>query len=257
MDGPVVPARSRVKSAPENVPWGWRTAIGLPVAHLIIQIVLALGGSSLLLVVLWATSRLNPLNLQAWATSGVFVGSVGILGGLVSLALIYAVITGLRKRPFRATIKWVRSGRLWPVVLGAVLLGGAMDTVTVAMHKPIVPDVLRPMFQGYAAAAVMTLFAVIVTPVVEEILFRGVMYPVSARSLGVPGGVAFVSVLFGLAHVATYGVDVYLVGQTLVAGLFMTWLRARTGSLVPSIAAHAALNLYATLEAIVIVNVWK
>jgi len=246
-----------MKSPPENVPWGWGTAIGLPLAHLIIQIVLALAVSSLLLVVLWATSRLNPLNLQAWAASGVFVGSIGILGGLVSLALIYAVTTRLRKRPFRATIKWVRHGRLWPVVLGAVLLGGAMDTVTVAMHKPIVPDVLRPMFQGYAAAAIMTLFAVIVTPVVEEILFRGVMYPVSARSLGVTGGVALVSLVFALAHVATYGVDVYLVGQTLVAGFYLTWLRARTGSLVPSVAAHAALNLYATLEAIVIVNLWK
>lgn len=246
-----------MKSSPENVPWGWRTAIGLPLAHLIIQIVLALGGSSLLLVVLWATSRLNPLDLQAWASSGVFVGSVGLLGGLVSLALIYAVITGLRKRPFRATIKWIRHGRLWPVVLGAVLLGGAMDTLTLVLHKPIVPDVLRPMFQGYAAAAVMTLFTVIVTPVVEETLFRGVMYPVSARSLGVPGGVALVSLLFAVAHVATYGVDVYLVGQTLVAGLYLTWLRARTGSLVPSVAAHAALNLYATLEAIVIVNLLK
>lgn len=243
-----------MKSSPENVPWGWRTAVGLPLAHLIIQVVLALGGSSLLLVVLWATSRLNPPNLQAWAVSGVFVGSIGIVGGLISLALIYAVITRLRKRPFRTTIKWVSHGRLWPVVLGAVLLGGAMDTVTLALHKPIVPDVLRPMFEGYAGAAVMTIFAVIVTPVVEEVLFRGVLYPVSVRSLGVTGGVALVSLLFGLAHVATYGVDIYLVGQTLVAGLYLTWLRARTGSLVPSVAAHAALNLYATLEAIVIMN---
>ena len=246
-----------MKLPPENVPWGWGTAIGLPLAHLIIQIVLALGGSSLLLVVLWATSRLDLTNLQAWATNGVFVGSIGILGGLISLALIYAVITRLRKRPFRTTIKWVRHGRLWPVVLGAVLLGGAMDTLTLVLHKPIVPDVLRPMFQGYAGAAVMTIFAVIVTPVVEEALFRGVMYPVSARSLGVAGGVALVSLLFGLAHAATYGVDAYLIGQTLVAGFYLTWLRARTGSLVPSVAAHAALNLYATLEAIVIVNLWK
>jgi membrane protease YdiL (CAAX protease family) len=42
-----------------------------------------------------------------------------------------------------------------------------------------------------------------------------------------------------------------------VAGFYLTWLRARTRSLTPSIAAHAALNLYATVEAIVVMNVLK
>jgi membrane protease YdiL (CAAX protease family) len=42
-----------------------------------------------------------------------------------------------------------------------------------------------------------------------------------------------------------------------VAGLYLTWLRARTGSLAPCVAAHTALNLYATMEAIVLVNVFK
>jgi membrane protease YdiL (CAAX protease family) len=100
-------------------------------------------------------------------------------------------------------------------------------------------------------------FAVIVTPLVEELLFRGVLFPVVARSLNTIWAVIFVSVLFGLAHVVTYGLDAYLILQSLAAGLYLTWLRARTSSLVPSVAAHTALNLYATIEAIVVMNVLK
>lgn len=146
---------------------------------------------------------------------------------------------------------------MWRAAFGAVLLGGLMDVVTLALRKPIVPDVLRPLFTGTAGVAAMIAFAVVVTPLVEELLFRGVLFPVAARSFGTLVGVLLVSGLFGFAHVVTYGLDVYLIAQTLLAGLYLTWLRARTGSLVPSVAAHAALNLYATMEAVVLVNVTK
>lgn len=241
----------------ENPPWGWLTALGLPVAHLVIQVGLTLGGSGVLLVALWATSQLNPDSVAASVNNGVFVGGIGALGGLGTLTLIYAVVTRLRKRPFRATIGLTGRAYVWRAAFGAVLLGGLMDVVTLALRKPIVPDVLRPLFTGTAGVAAMIAFAVVVTPLVEELLFRGVLFPVAARSFGTLVGVLLVSGLFGFAHVVTYGLDVYLIAQTLLAGLYLTWLRARTGSLVPSVAAHAALNLYATMEAVVLVNVTK
>jgi len=206
---------------------------------------------------LWTTSRLNPENLAAFATSGVFVGGVGAVSGLVSLAVIYAMVTRLRKQPFRATIGLTRSRFTWLAVLGALLLGGVMDVLTLALHKPLVPDVLRPAFTGMVNVAVMSVFAVVITPLAEELIFRGMLYPVAARSLGAAGSLVFVSLLFGVVHVATYGWDVYLVAQTGLAGLYLTWLRMRTGSLVPSVAAHATFNLYATMEAIVVLNLLK
>ena len=246
-----------MKETRNDVPWGWLTAIGLPIAHVVIQIALGLVVVSLLSVVLLATSNFSQDTLLQFATSGVITGTIGALGGVMSLALIYAVVTRLRKRPFRATIGLVGNGRIWPAAFGAVILGGAMDTVTLALHKPIVPDVLQPLFTGASSAVVMVVFAVIVTPLVEELLFRGVLFPVVARSLNTFWAVILVSVLFGLAHMATYGPDAYSIVQSLVAGLYLTWLRARTRSLTPSIAAHAALNLYATVEAIVVMNVLK
>jgi membrane protease YdiL (CAAX protease family) len=246
-----------VKETSNDVPWGWLTAIGLPIAHVVIQIALGLVVVSILSVVLLATSNFNQDTLLRFATSGLVTGTIGALGGVMSLALIYAVVTRLRKRPFRATIGLVGNGRIWPAAFGAVILGGAMDTVTLALHKPIVPDTLQPLFNGASSAVAMVVFAVIVTPLVEELLFRGVLFPVVARSLNTFWAVILVSVLFGLAHMATYGPDAYSIMQSLVAGLYLTWLRARTGALAPSIAAHAALNLYATVEAIAVMNVLK
>jgi membrane protease YdiL (CAAX protease family) len=245
------------ETSSNHVPWGWLTAIGLPIAHMVIQIALGLVVVSLLSVVLLATSNFNQDTLLQFATSGLVTGIIGALGGVMSLALIYAVVTRLRKRPFRATIGLVGNGRIWPAAFGAVILGGVMDTVTLALHKPIVPDTLQPLFTGASSAVAMAAFAVIVTPFVEELLFRGVLFPVVARSLNTFWAVILVSVLFGLAHMATYGLDPYSIMQSLVAGLYLTWLRARTKSLPPSIAAHAALNLYATVEAIVVMNVLK
>jgi membrane protease YdiL (CAAX protease family) len=247
-----------VKETPSNnVPWSWLTAIGLPIAHVVIQIALGVAAVSLLSVTLLATSHFSQENLLQSASSGVFTGTIGALGGVMSLALIYGVVTRLRKRPFRATIGLVGNGRIWPAAFGAVILGGAMDTVTLALHKPVVPDALQPLFTGAPSVVAMVVFAVIVTPLVEELLFRGVLFPVVARSLNTIWAVILVSGLFGLAHVVTYGLDAYLILQALAAGIYLPWLRVRTSSLVPSVAAHTALNLYATIEAIVVMNVLK
>jgi membrane protease YdiL (CAAX protease family) len=240
----------------DSTPWGWPTALGLLMAHLVVQVGLGIVAGSSLLAFLLLTVQ-NQADWAAWVNNGVFLGATGIASGLISLALIYALVTRLRKRPFRATIGWVGRTRVWVAAFGAVLLGGAMDALTLALHQPLVPSLTRPWYVGVANAATMFVLIVIITPPVEEMLFRGVLYPVVARSLGTVAGVVVVSVLFALMHVATYGLEWYILVQALVAGLYLTWLRAWTGKLSASVAAHAALNLYAAIEAIVVVNLIK
>ena len=68
---------------------------------------------------LFATSRFSQEALLQSATSGVVTGTIGAMGGVMSLALIYTVVTRLRKRPFRATIGLVSNGRIWPAAFNA------------------------------------------------------------------------------------------------------------------------------------------
>jgi hypothetical protein len=85
--------------------------------------------------------------------------------------------------------------------------------------------------------AVMGLQTVITAPLVEEVLFRGLLY-VSVKQAGHPRIALWgVAVLFGLSH----GHLPTLVPLTLF-GLILTWLYERTNNLLAPIAAHAGFN---------------
>ena len=80
-------------------------------------------------------------------------------------------------------------------------------------------------------------FAVVIAPVAEEFIFRGVLYPY-VKQLGYPGfawiGVNF---LFALIHV-----DAAALVPLFVLALVLTWLYERTDNLLVPITAHGLFN---------------
>jgi membrane protease YdiL (CAAX protease family) len=84
----------------------------------------------------------------------------------------------------------------------------------------------------------LAVFAVVVAPVVEECLFRGILFVVF-RDAGWPRLALYgTAVAFGVMHSNLAA----LVPLT-VFGLLLAWLYERTGSLLAPIAAHASFNL--------------
>lgn len=95
-----------------------------------------------------------------------------------------------------------------------------------------------------AAEAVYLLFAVFG----EEVLFRGVLPAVWGKKLGAAGAAAASAALFALLHLGSaIGGSVSAAAvQALCAfgaGLLLTAVRARTGSIALSLLAHALINL--------------
>ena len=78
-----------------------------------------------------------------------------------------------------------------------------------------------------------------VTPVVEELMFRGAGYSLLAR-FGQVVAIVVVGVTFGLVHGLVYG----LAALTLF-GIGLAWLRAKTESVYPCIAIHCLFNTVA------------
>lgn len=95
---------------------------------------------------------------------------------------------------------------------------------------------------GVDAALVGTL-AVVLAPIGEELLFRGIVLPHLARTLQAPTAIALSAVLFGMLHV-DHGV--LLVGP-LTIGLVLGWARWRTGSIGVPILLHTTVNGVAML----------
>jgi membrane protease YdiL (CAAX protease family) len=94
---------------------------------------------------------------------------------------------------------------------------------------------LRP--SGVLDAALSVLAIAVFPAVCEEILVRGIVLPAFARTFG-PGLAVVGSALgFGLMHL-----DPYRFPFTLGVGLALGLVRLRTGSVLPTVLAHTALN---------------
>jgi membrane protease YdiL (CAAX protease family) len=87
------------------------------------------------------------------------------------------------------------------------------------------------------ALACFALTAVVLAPLFEETLFRGVLLPVLGQRLGGGWAVVLSAALFAAAHLSV-GEFVPL----LVLALGLGWLRWRSGRLLPSVLMHAFWN---------------
>ena len=93
-------------------------------------------------------------------------------------------------------------------------------------------------FDAYLTAV----FAITLGPLMEELFFRGFLYPVLARRLGMFWGIVLTAVPFGLIHAMQYG---YAWGAVLViflVGIVLTTVRAATKSVGASFLAHVGYN---------------
>lgn len=94
------------------------------------------------------------------------------------------------------------------------------------------------------ARIISFLALVVVPPIIEEIIFRGFMFPAFSDKVGVYAGALVSSALFGFAHLQA-NVGVY----TVVLGLLLCYMYRRTGSIIPGMALHM-LNNYIAYAAI-------
>jgi len=107
-----------------------------------------------------------------------------------------------------------------------------------------------------AIVATVGVGALILTPVGEEILFRGIMQQALAQRFGAIAATLVQGVAFGIVHLQLVALfrDAggfhfrWIAGTaTMVMGLLLaalfTWRRQRSGSLFASMVTHAACNL--------------
>jgi membrane protease YdiL (CAAX protease family) len=114
-------------------------------------------------------------------------------------------------------------------------------------------DLDRILAQGPLIRMAIACVAALSAPLVEEVVYRGVVFGGLQRSVGMPLTVGLVTLLFFIVHVPQYWGG--WAGLTMLAllSLTLTALRAATGSILPSIVLHYAFN---GIQAIAIVFFW-
>jgi membrane protease YdiL (CAAX protease family) len=227
--------RARSGPAPLPPPWRGREALDVLVQGgalgvcLLVAIDLGVSSSSLafLPVILMARRRLlRPCGLDVARGFGLAFPRADA-GRLLRVALVLVAAAqlgdwtlGAASRAFGITSHWTEwfdrdlVWGAWPVVLATLA-----DTV-------------------------------VLTPVFEELVFRGLLFGTLRRRLA-PAPAAVVSAgVFAMAH--GYGVLGFV--AVFWSGLLWAWAYERTGSLVPPIAAHAVDNLSASLAVILVLR---
>ena len=97
---------------------------------------------------------------------------------------------------------------------------------------------------------VTLLDTVVLTPVFEEIVFRGLLFATLRRRFGWSVAAVLSAAIFAVAH----GYGVLGFAAVFWSGFLWAWAYERTGSLLPSIASHAADNLIASLGVILVLR---
>ncbi|HXY16201.1 MAG TPA: type II CAAX endopeptidase family protein [Terriglobales bacterium] len=176
---------------------------------------------------------------------------------LVAQLLIYAVVFALifnlvrsRTGEFWAPLRWNWPQSSWVgfLMLGALLyfaLMGLGQLLPIPKHLPI-----DRFFQTSREAAMISILSVSLAPFMEELFFRGFLYPVLARRFGVVASIFLTGAAFGMLHGAQlkYSWAVLLI---FLVGIALTIVRAVTKSVAAGFLVHVGYN--GTLSALLFV----
>jgi CAAX protease family protein len=128
-------------------------------------------------------------------------------------------------------------------ILG-ILVQGASQWLPSPPELPI-DQMMRTTIDGW----LMTVFGILIAPVVEEALFRGLLFPALTRRAGAPISLVLTSLLFGAVHAQQLGGAWMQVSLIVFVGAVLTAIRWRFRSLASSTLTHAGYNgiLFAAL----------
>lgn len=170
--------------------------------------------------------------------------------GMLGLPVQHAMLAGLalylghRFGGWRRVLAWRAPSRWWPLLF-VLPIGLISDWVAQLLyeHAPwlnlggldMLGDALTK--NGTLGTVMVGLGAVVAAPIAEELLFRGFVYRSAERSWGPVGAIAVSTLLFAAIH----GDPLHALA-VVPFGVFMGWLRWRTGSVWPGILAHMLNN---------------
>jgi len=160
----------------------------------------------------------------------------------LALLLMVALVRIRTGQPFAAAIHWNWPRRPASFFFGAgIVLAFAIEVLS---HFLPIPKSLPvdKFFDSESTAYLMAFFGIVVAPLMEELFFRGLLYPLVRRSLGVVGGVLLTAVLFAAIHGAQLGNAWAPVFSIFVVGVALTLVRERTGSVAASFLTHSGYN---------------
>lgn len=162
---------------------------------------------------------------------------------LLLLAVVYALVTVRKRLPMWRGLKWKKPGLMQAL---GYFAAGMFLSLAVQFAPTIFPDrknfPLQQFFSSPQVAYAVGVFAVLVAPWMEELIFRGVLFAIFEDRVGLRFAVITTAVLFAAMHIPEYKGAWNHLFLLLIVGLVFSFTRGLTGSLAPSVVLHMAYN---------------
>jgi len=238
----------------EGPPWHPR---GLPTASLFGL------GLAIAALALYAVGQLIPvLVVLAFGATSTFPGGlalVAVLGQVAGLVLVVALLR-IRRIPLRDTFGVTRPLRrlvllglgigLASVIVNALL--GALVVVVTGAQDPPEQALFDEVLSGGSRMLLAFVAAVLLAPLAEELLFRGLLYRALRRRQSVAVAALVSSLTFAFIHSEiVVSQPLALINLTLL-GVLWAVLYERTGSLIVPMIAHGVFNLLSVAQVLLL-----
>lgn len=192
-------------------------------------------------------AAINP-NMLTTDTMVLFYSVLGIIPAhILTLYLAYLVVTEGGRRPFWKTLRWEWPRETTPItaillsVLIAVVLYGLAYGLT-TLYGGEKTDLDRLIESSIYTRVATAFLAFATAPLVEEVIYRGVIYPAVEKVMGMGFAIAVVSMLFAGVHVWQYRTNIAVIVVITLLSVILTVARAVTGKLLPSFIIHLVFN---------------
>ena len=232
--------------------WGW--------PDLVLFVLFALGSSVVLpllvglaAVLLWHVKPADIDKAPQVKAMVILIGQALWSAGVI--AYMYGTVRLRSGAPFWHAVGWreLRPLRLTrSAAAGACLLGGVGLAVAVQLSslavgkKTTLP--IEELFRSRQSVLMLMALGILVAPLVEETIFRGYIYPVLARGIGIPAGIVITGALFGMLHAPQLWGGWGQIALIMLVGVVLTAVRARTGTVVASYLVHLTYNTMLFVE---------
>jgi membrane protease YdiL (CAAX protease family) len=229
---------------PDNPGWSWLTALGVWLASIVFLVL-----PSLFVLFYAAAKKIdvrNPEVLKDFLLNDPTAILIQIIlvipAHLLTLALAWAVITKFNKISFREAVGWQWGGfKIWHniAILVVFFLLAAGLTALIGEQDN---DLMRILRSSRSAVYIVAFLATFSAPIVEEVIYRGVIYSAFYKAFGVVTAVIVASTLFAGVHFLQYNGDVTALIMICLLSLVLTLIRVRTNNLLPCIVFHTVFN---------------
>ena len=195
-------------------------------------------------------ARLGPPTPEVLSSDKllIFLSVAGILPAhMLTFVFVWLVVTHGGRLPFWRNIDfdWPKNTSQVVVtslsVLAATLLFGLALGVTslYGEHKTDLDILIQSSIYTRIATAVV---ALVTAPLVEELVYRGLLYRGLEKAAGMGVAIALVSLLFAGVHVLQYRNNIAVIIVITVLSFTLTTVRAMTGSVLPAFIIHLVFN---------------